>query len=759
MVMRYYCKYDGRRKILKDPDPNRPKVNGIDYLEVAGADQTTLEIYFLFELPGTMTVENVRIEDGARIKKITIESLSISGKKMTVTVDRPGDFSTHRFRLVETGSKTDPPGGFDRLLSSVDFSFKAACPSDFDCRPGEVCPPKIFDEPEIDYLAKDYAGFRRLMLDRMHTLMQDWREKNPADMQIALVEILAYAADHLSYYQDAVATEAYLNTARKRISIRRHARLLDYFMHDGCNARVWVHVQVDESGSADRAVLDRGTRLLTGGVFGQPRVAPDELGGTLLENPMVFETMHDAKMYSAHNEISFYTWKDDDCCLRPGSTAATLLNEPRLHLEPGDVLIFEEVLDPETGSAADADPNHRQAVRITKATPDEDSLYGTKVLEIEWHKTDALRFPLCLKKTISGGSHQTKPASVARGNVVLADHGLTIPNAALTPQVVPDKGRYSPRPAHTGISMWQKYELEKAKGTAAAEIVLQNPNQALAHMELHQDGEFWTVQRDLLDSERFDAHFVVEIEADGILQLRFGIDVMGKKPVVGTRFVPIYRVGNGSGGNIGRDVIRRIVTNIADITSVRNPLPAVGGTDPETMENVRRRAPQAFRRQERAVTETDYAEVAERHDNVQRAAARFRWTGSWYTLFVSIDRKEGRPVGGDGNFQNDIRRHIGRYRMAGYDLEITDPLYVPLDILMQVCVKPGYFREEVQRLLLQEFSREVFADRRLGFFHPDRFTFGRPLYLSQALPGRHGYSRSGVGGHKEVSQTRTGPGK
>ena len=60
-----------------------------------------------------------------------------------------------------------------------------------------------------------------------------------------LVEVLAYTGDYLSYYQDAVATEAYLDTARQRISVRRHARLVDYILHEGCNARAWVCVEVD----------------------------------------------------------------------------------------------------------------------------------------------------------------------------------------------------------------------------------------------------------------------------------------------------------------------------------------------------------------------------------------------------------------------------------------------------------------------------------------------------------------------------------
>src|SRR5262250_323272 len=60
----------------------------------------------------------------------------------------------------------DPPAGFDPVLSAVDFSFKVACAGDFDCRTSNDCPAEAPAQPEIDYLAKDYASFRQLMLDR-----------------------------------------------------------------------------------------------------------------------------------------------------------------------------------------------------------------------------------------------------------------------------------------------------------------------------------------------------------------------------------------------------------------------------------------------------------------------------------------------------------------------------------------------------------------------------------------------------------------
>ena len=60
----------------------------------------------------------------------------------------------------------------------------------------------------------------------------------------------------------------------------------------------------------------------------------------------------------------------------------------------------------------------------------------------------------------------------------------------------------------------------------------------------------------------------------------------------------------------------------------------------------------------------DYAEVAERHPEVQRAAATVRWTGSWYTVFLTVDRA---VADRSTAFEQDLRGHLERFRMAGHD--------------------------------------------------------------------------------------------
>src|SRR5262249_44863799 len=145
----------------------------------------------------------------------------------------------------------------------------------------------------------------------------------------------------------------------------------------------------------------------------------------------------------------------------------------------------------------------------------------------------------------------------------------------------------------------------------------------------------WEARPDLLGSERDDAHFVVEVDDQSVARLRFGDDAHGRRPFADTKFTATYRSGNGVAGNVGAGTLAHVVTNVPGVTAVTNPLAAAGGIDPETSDDVRAYAPYAFRRQERAVTAEDYADVCLRRPEVQRAAASFRWTGSWHTAFVT----------------------------------------------------------------------------------------------------------------------------
>jgi hypothetical protein len=794
----YTCCSEHRRAAV-DEDPT---LNGIDYLEVLDLEspvethrQLTLLVRLLKPVPAGLTTENIRVDGGERIRKVGVEWVAaaddppatvtpaekawFTGRDepdhvLLVRTDSSGDHSTYRLRLVLGGGSDRPLENFDPRLSEVDFTFKAECPSDFDCEPRQDCSGDPRPMPDINYLARDFTSLRRVLVDRLGRQVPGWRDRSPADFATAVIELIAYLGDLQHYQLDATSTESYLRTARRRKSLRRHALLVDYALDEGCNARTWLHVEV--SGSA--ITLPAKLRLYTR-VPGLPtRFEPDspEERAAREAKALVFETMEGIRVFPEHNEFEFYAWGDERCCLPLGATHATLKGHWP-DLRPGHVLIFQEQVGPLTGKAADADPRRRHAVRLISARaldgadpltdplPDGNGLVH-KITEITWHKDDALPFPLCVS-SVTDEAHGSQPidgVSVVLGNNVLADHGLTIHGEALgtVPQstlaypavgrdpcerVAPEPlpPRFTPSLARGPVTR-QGHVLKTTveNGIRRTELLLFDPDasataalrwrteNAVPRIELEGTLDAavtaWSNRRDLLFSRAGDEHFVLEPEPDGGASIRFGDDRHGRRPEPNTRFTANYRFGNGPQGNVGSDTIVHVVSNLGSIESVTNPLPARNGRAPEGDARARRHAPQAFRRQERAVTPEDYAEVTERLEDVQRAAASLRWTGSWHTVFDTVDREAGAAI--DDDFVESAVAHLERFRMAGHDLKITAPTFVSLEIELLVCVEGNYFRSDVKAGLLEVLSSRRRRDGGLGLFHPDRFSFGQTVYLS-----------------------------
>ncbi|SEB88750.1 putative baseplate assembly protein [Streptomyces misionensis] len=425
-------------------------LNGVDAVEVSD-DGLLLTVTFLGKAPGGLGPENVRIDGGRRVTGLTAVDVSVEREedpelddRLHVTLDRAGDTSRYRLSLVEADPYgrpgTEPYHGFDQRYAGAEFRFRPDCPSPFDCVDEDTRDAVLPAAPVIDYTARDYDTIRKLLLDRLALTTPDWAERNPADLGTTLVELLAYTGDQISYQQDAVATEAYLDTARRRVSVRRHVRLIDYAMHDGCNARAFVTVQTAADrtlapgtyrfASVDVRTLDPHDRPEPGTVIDERDLGDlDERGSVEVFEPVVAEPL---ELRVAHNTIRLWTWDGEVRALPVGATAATLRDEwadpearrgRRLALKPGDVLILEEVKGPRTGIPGDADPAHRQAVRLTSVTPGLDRVEDQPVLEVTWAAEDALRFPLRL--TTRGGRDclPVEDVTVARGNAVLVDHG------------------------------------------------------------------------------------------------------------------------------------------------------------------------------------------------------------------------------------------------------------------------------------------------------------------------------------------------
>jgi hypothetical protein len=189
-------------EIRSDDISAKPTLHGIDWLEVltepASDNQLVLGVHFIRKrAPATAAdliafiddlvahPELVVIEGGERVRnpRLAPGGLSRVGDELRVRVRERGDFSTYVLRILDQR--------VDTAANEVAFSFKAGCPSRFDCRPLQECPPEPRLEPEIDYMAKDYGSFRQALLDYLPTIAPDWTERHEADLGIALVELFA----------------------------------------------------------------------------------------------------------------------------------------------------------------------------------------------------------------------------------------------------------------------------------------------------------------------------------------------------------------------------------------------------------------------------------------------------------------------------------------------------------------------------------------------------------------------------------------
>ncbi len=218
-------------------------------------------------------------------------------------------------------------------------------------------------KPSVDYTSKDFQGFRQAMLDHAAQIFPEWTGRNTADFGVALVELMAYLGDILSYYQDAAAREAFLSTATRRESILELARMLGYEPDVAAPAAGTVVLATEESQAA-AVYVPAGTKLTTDFV-------------EALDRPLVFETMQDATLEATGGSASIPVLEGETA----GTTPLRILRNTAQEQE-----IIAESLGTSTGAV-------EQALVLSEAPAILDSIRlfveeGTDA--VEWRQVDSL---------------------------------------------------------------------------------------------------------------------------------------------------------------------------------------------------------------------------------------------------------------------------------------------------------------------------------------------------------------------------------
>jgi hypothetical protein len=431
-------------------------------------------------------------------------------------------------------------------------------------------------------------------------------------------------------------------------------------------------------------------------------------------------------------------------------------------------------------------PARRHLVRILEVEQTTDPLsldaanQPIPITRIKWEDDQALPFEMCL------------PDMVVRGNLVIATAGETITElftirnnqtipaqqASRVSQAIERQGPLDDVAGRRSVKFL--YSLSKTENAglgwlgelrdARPEVELQEVRPV--DLEPLEPPQLWEWQRSLLDSPGFEDDFSLEhgtwrriigfqrigevIEhldyaSNSGFTMRFGDGEFGRIPEDGTVFQVRYRTGPGTRANLPADTIINLINPankaeadlIAVIDAVTNPFAISSGVDPESADSIKQLAPEAFRAITfRAVRPEDYAEIAERLPFVQRAGARFRWTGSWLSTFVTAD-----PFGAfqlSQGQRTELANLMDCVRQAGREVFVLNPRFVNIDLEIRICIEPFAYAGQVKARVLETLLGRKGVRPTKGFFDPDNFTFGTPLRRSvleaviQDVPGVRG---------------------
>jgi len=786
-----------------------------------------------------ITESDVLVSGGAHAAPLP-HQVSITDGDAFFRVEFPqrGDRSRYSISLLSGGS--DPLHPF---FSVGEFSFFIDCPAG-DCR--EAPPPALPATKRalsIDTTKKDFRGFLQLLSEWIHVRNPRWSDVSEASFERVLLDLLAHQADHLSYYQDRVANEAFLETASQRFSLRQHATLLGYSVFDGQAATTTLAFSVQNDGYVPSALTVE-----------QPAQAGDR--------PLAFTTTQRIAVSPANNwdTLTVAAWPGATTARIPSGASELLLWGHGNALEPGQRLAFAQGGDCQIVTLTEVARQH--APGWTQSPSDAPHAGLSAVTRIRWD--EALRFSL--------HPWLGTPRLWLFANLVDAVHGRVETAWVEAPSSAPaSEHRITLTPQNSIIGVQKLLDGERTQLRAVRlpelpVLFVRDGDERVPDVQVDVDGERWERVETLTSSRSFDHHYTATSDEDGSLWLRFGDGLRGAdvrlvtlaarrapasphalgieaiapgpagnevrvtfaaaangdparfrivvfyKPagqpsvvqvedfdglsivpndsnfvmnvLQGSRYIrgyvdegpltsmpapepglgpppnavgnelavnavqlvseaPVslrarYRVGDPTAGNCAPGTLTKVSTPPAGTTiaaefavlgavQVNNVVPGRGGRQPETSEALRRAIPDSIRHGElqRAVALEDYANAAVAADTrVARAAAK-ALGGPFNTVFVLVDPAGQVPL--DESLQRVVSQRLDHLRMAGREVHVVGPDYVPLDVELALCASPGFLPHEVRK--------RVFAALRPGeatnpgYFHPDRLSFGQDVAL------------------------------
>ena len=144
-----------------------------------------------------------------------------------------------------------------------------------------------------------------------------------------------------------------------------------------------------------------------------------------------------------------------------------------------------------------------------------------------------------------------------------------------------------------------------------------NPRGYAPAIEVRVGDRLYREQPTIFGLDSADRAYAVKQVRDGKSEVQFA----GRLPTGTHNVSALYRFGGGTAGNLAPGRISTVVAPIMGVRAVRNPVPADGASDAETLEDMRSAAPQSIGTLDRVVSLTDFEAFARAFRGIGKAIA------------------------------------------------------------------------------------------------------------------------------------------
>lgn len=232
---------------------------------------------------------------------------------------------------------------------------------------------------------------------------------------------------------------------------------------------------------------------------------------------------------------------------------------------------------------------------------------------------------------------------------------------------------------------------------------------------------------------------VVEVNFfDNTIDFKFGDDINGAAPLSGQTIEFRYRVGGGIRGRIGvgqintsRQFTPNPPANAVATVNFRNISPSAGGTDRESLENAKRRAPREFAVHDNIVTSDDYAQVASTFSHpvfgaISKAVATVRTSknANRVEIYALAEGPDSLPIAPNAGLKTGLVTFLSDKNVATDHTVILDGALKPVDIDMNIVVD-----RNADASVVQEKCESAITD----FFDITQWELGEEFFVSKFI--------------------------